>query len=50
MSRAWRMPALLALASIGGLVGALVGDGAWDALSWGLLALPLLAALGAARR
>lgn len=34
MARAYRMPALLAAASILGLVAALLGDGAMDVASW----------------
>jgi hypothetical protein len=30
----YRVPALLAVASLVGLVAALVGDGPWDLLSW----------------
>jgi hypothetical protein len=41
--RIFRWPLLLALVSIAGLVGALVGDNAWDVLSWLCLgSLPLL--------
>lgn len=35
--RAYRIPSLLALISVIGLVGALIGDGAFDMLSWLLL-------------
>lgn len=35
------VPALVALASVVGLVSALVGDGSWDALSWLALGLPV---------
>ena len=38
------VPLLLALVSIVGLVVALTGDGWRDAISWALLALPILAA------
>jgi hypothetical protein len=34
------IPTLIGIASLGGLVFALVGDDAWDALSWAALALP----------
>ena len=37
------VPLLLALVSIVGLVVALTGDGWRDAISWALLALPILA-------
>jgi hypothetical protein len=38
----FRWPTLLALLSIAGLLAALLGDGAWDALSWLLLGVPVL--------
>ncbi|MCC6141405.1 MAG: hypothetical protein IT389_12420 [Nitrospira sp.] len=38
----WAMPVAVAGSSIIGLVSALLGDGAWDALSWGTLSLPIL--------
>jgi hypothetical protein len=38
------MPALLAAASLVGLVSALVGDGPWDALSWACLGLVVVLA------
>lgn len=34
-------PVLLALVSAVGLLGALLGDGPWDWLSWGCLFAPL---------
>jgi hypothetical protein len=34
-------PLLIGIASAIGLTSALVGDGDWDALSWGLLAIPV---------
>lgn len=37
------VPLLLALASLVGLVVALTGDGWRDAISWALLAIPILA-------
>jgi hypothetical protein len=40
----FRAPALLAAASVGGLVSALIGDGLWDAVSWLLLGLPVAVA------
>ncbi|PZQ22266.1 MAG: hypothetical protein DI569_08800 [Sphingopyxis macrogoltabida] len=46
------VPLLLAAASIVGLVVALTGDGARDAASWALLAIPVIAvgwAMGARR-
>lgn len=42
--RIFAWPALIALLSLVGLFAALLGDGAWDALSW--LGLGLSAALG----
>ena len=33
----WGMPVILGLASLVGLISALVGDGPWDILSWVLL-------------
>ena len=41
----WGWPIVLAVLSAVGLVGALVGDGAWDALSWLGLGAPALACL-----
>jgi len=40
--RVFRIPALLAAVSIFGLISALLGDGIWNALSWGALGVPLL--------
>jgi len=37
----WCVPTALALISVVGLVGALLGDGLWDALSWLALGVPL---------
>jgi len=34
----WGIPILLALATLVGLLSALIGDGWWDVLSWALLA------------
>lgn len=44
MTRPWRWPLALALASAFGLVAALLADGAWDALGAAALALPLAVA------
>jgi hypothetical protein len=41
----FRAPMLLAAASVGGLVSALIGDGLWDAVSWLLLGLPVAVAV-----
>ncbi|WP_414694199.1 hypothetical protein [Oxalicibacterium sp.] len=38
----WRWPIVLGIASGVGLVSALIGDDGYDALSWCLLALPLI--------
>ena len=38
----FRVPALLAILSMIGLVSALVGDGAFDVISWATLAVPIL--------
>ena len=45
----WRVPVLLGLVSLIGLVSALIGDDVYDVLSWCLLALPLLAIVRALR-
>jgi hypothetical protein len=37
----FRWPIAIGLASAAGLLAALVGDGAWDVLSWLLLAWPV---------
>ena len=37
LRRIFMMPALVALASVVGLLSALAGDGVWDALSWLML-------------
>ena len=37
---AW--PLLLAIASLIGLISALIGDDLWDGLSWAMLAAPVL--------
>lgn len=39
----FRAPLLLALASIIGLVAALIGDGVHDVVSWAALAMPVAA-------
>ena len=46
----WRWPLLIGVASLVGLVSALLGDGVWDLLSWLTLALPVLIAGLAWRR
>lgn len=37
----WRMPVMLAVSSIFGLISALLGDGFWDVLSWVSLGWPV---------
>ncbi|MFW2455876.1 hypothetical protein [Methyloversatilis discipulorum] len=37
----FRWPLLIAALTAAGLLSALVGDEAWDALSWALLAVPV---------
>ena len=37
----WAIPALLALATLTGLILALVAEGIWDWLAWVLVALPV---------
>lgn len=39
----FRIPALLALVSLAGLISALLGAGWWDILSWITLGLPVAA-------
>ena len=41
----FRWPLLLGVVTVIGLVSALLADGVWDALSWALLALPLVVGL-----
>lgn len=38
----YRWPAMLAAITVAGLLFALFGDGVWDAISWILLAIPLV--------
>ncbi|WP_165665419.1 hypothetical protein [Metapseudomonas otitidis] len=45
LTRIFAVPALLAALSAIGLVGALLGDGIWDALAWIGLGLPVALAL-----
>jgi hypothetical protein len=42
--RLWGAPLLLALLSLAGLLTGLLGDGVWDWLSAGLLAVPVAVA------
>ena len=39
--RVWRVPIAIGLVSAGGLLFALLGDGAADALSWAALGVPV---------
>jgi len=48
--RIFAVPALLAVVTVFGLLSALFGDGAWDALSWAALGAPLAVALCFAMR
>lgn len=45
----WRWPLILGVASAVGLISALIGDDAYDVLSWCLLALPLIMIVRAMR-
>jgi hypothetical protein len=42
MSERWRMPLLLALLIVFGLLAALLGTGIWHVLSWLALSTPLI--------
>ncbi|HKU97358.1 MAG TPA: hypothetical protein VJR58_18875 [Vineibacter sp.] len=44
LRRIFGIPLVLAIATIIGLVSALLEDGVWDALSWVTLGLPMLVA------
>lgn len=43
--RIWLVPAVLATASVAGLICGLVGDGLWDVAAWSALALPAAVAV-----
>lgn len=45
LGRIFAAPLALALLTAVGLVGALVGDGAWDAASWLMLGAPVAVSL-----
>ncbi|MFW2342953.1 hypothetical protein [Brevundimonas sp.] len=45
--RIFRVPIFLAMLSLTGLIGALLGDGPWDRLGAGLMAATLLVAIAA---
>jgi hypothetical protein len=47
--RVWRWPLAIGVGSAVGLVSALVGDGAYDALSWVLLSVPVVVTVAALR-
>jgi uncharacterized membrane protein YjjP (DUF1212 family) len=38
----YRIPSVLAIVTVFGLLFALLGDGLWDGVSWALLSLPLI--------
>lgn len=38
----WRWPIAIAMASMVGLVAALIDDGLWDGIAWATLAIPVL--------
>lgn len=38
----WRVPILLGALTLVGLLSALIGDDAWDALSWITLGIPIV--------
>jgi hypothetical protein len=42
--RLWAAPIALGAVTVVGLISALLGDGAWDAVSWVGLGLPVLVA------
>ncbi|RAK52748.1 hypothetical protein DJ018_11205 [Phenylobacterium deserti] len=50
LTRTFALPLAIAVASLVGLVSALVGDGAWNAVSWLALAAPVAAVAWAWRR
>ncbi len=39
----WKWPVILGIATACGLLSALIGDGAWDGLSWFALGVPVAA-------
>jgi hypothetical protein len=45
--RIFLWPAVIGLASLIGLLSALIGDGTWDGLSWAMLTLPVGISLAA---
>lgn len=42
VTRVFAWPLVLAIASLIGLLSALIGDAAWDGISWAMLGAPVL--------
>jgi len=42
LAHIFRWPMVLAVATLIGLLSALIGDGLWDGISWALLVLPVV--------
>ena len=42
VTRVFAWPLVLAIASLIGLLSALIGDAAWDGVSWAMLGAPVL--------
>jgi hypothetical protein len=42
ISQVFAWPLVLAIASLIGLLSALIGDAAWDSVSWAMLGAPVL--------
>ncbi|MCA6122464.1 hypothetical protein J6500_11260 [Bradyrhizobium sp. WSM 1704] len=42
LAQIFAAPLVIAILSTVGLISALIGDGWWDAVSWGALGLPVL--------
>lgn len=49
LRRIFRWPSVIATTSLIGLLSALIGDGAWDRLSWAMLTPPVVISLLATR-
>jgi hypothetical protein len=45
LRRIFRWPTIIAATSLIGLLSALIGDGAWDGLSWAMLVPPVVIGL-----
>jgi hypothetical protein len=43
VARVFAWPLVLAIASLIGLLSALIGDAAWDGISWAMLGAPVVA-------